>query len=105
MEKLHEYLPGDSRERIQDLLIERKMTQAQLAEKLEISESSLNRYLSGQTDKLSTENIVKMARIFGVPTDFLLCETDIPYRTNYDIEELGLKRLNMGDAKTRILKI
>ena len=55
MEKLHEYLPGDSRERIQDLLIERKMTQAQLAEKLEISESSLNRYLSGQTDKLSTE--------------------------------------------------
>lgn len=90
MEKLHEYLPGDSRERIQDLLIERKMTQAQLAEKLEISESSLNRYLSGQTDKLSTENIVKMARIFGVSTDFLLCETDIPYRTNYDIEELGL---------------
>ena len=60
MEKLHEYLPGDSRERIQDLLIERKMTQAQLAEKLEISESSLNRYLSGQTDKLSTENIVKI---------------------------------------------
>lgn len=44
MEKLHEYLPGDSRERIQDLLIERKMTQAQLAEKLESSESSLNRY-------------------------------------------------------------
>ena len=39
MEKLHEYLPGDSRERIQDLLIERKMTQAQLAEKLEISRS------------------------------------------------------------------
>ena len=26
----------------------------------------------------------------GVSTDFLLCETDIPYRTNYDIEELGL---------------
>ena len=65
MEKLHAYLPGDSRERIQDLLIERKMTQAQLAEKLEISESSLNRYISGQTDKLSTENVVKMARIFG----------------------------------------
>ena len=56
------------------------MIQAQLAEKLEISESSLNRYISGQTDKLSTENVVKMARV-----DFLLCETDIPFRTNYDI--------------------
>lgn len=90
MNKMHEYFPGDSRGRIQDLLRERGMTQAQLAEKLEISESSLNRYISGQTDKLSTENIVKMARVFGVSTDFLLCETDIPYRTNYDIEELGL---------------
>ena len=90
MNKVHEYFPGDSRGRIQDLLRERGMTQAQLAEKLEISESSLNRYISGQTNKLSTENIVKMARIFGVSTDFLLCETDIPYRTNYDIEELGL---------------
>ena len=90
MNKMHEYFPGDSRERIQDLLRERNMTQTQLAEKLEISESSLNRYISGQTDKLSTENLVKMARIFGVSTDFLLCETDIPYRTNYDIEELGL---------------
>lgn len=90
MNKMHEYFPGDSRGRIQDLLRERGMTQAQLAEKLEISESSLNRYISGQTDKLSTENIVKMARVFGVSTDFLLCETDIPYRTNYDIGELGL---------------
>ena len=90
MNKMHEYFPGDSRGRIQDLLRERGMTQAQLAEKLKISESSLKRYISGQTDKLSTENIVKMAREFGVSTDFLLCETDIPYRTNYDIEELGL---------------
>ena len=90
MNEMHEYFPGDSRGRIQDLLRERGMTQAQLAEKLEISESSLNRYISGQTDKLSTENLVKMARIFGVSTDFLLCEMDIPYRTNYDIEELGL---------------
>ena len=90
MNKLREYFSRDSRERIQDLLRRHSMTQAQLAEKLEISESSLNRYISGQTDKLSAENVVKMAHIFGVSTDFLLCETDIPYRTNYDIEELGL---------------
>lgn len=90
MKKLHEYLPGDCRERIQDLLRERGMTQSDLAEKIGISGGALNRYISGETDKIAAENIVKIARVFGVSTDFLLCETNIPYRTNYDIEELGL---------------
>ena len=92
-ETLHKYFPGkpgDSRERIQDLLRERNMSQAELAEKIGLSESSLSRYLSGQTDKLSAENIVAIARVFKVTTDFLLCLTDIPYTTNYDIEKLGL---------------
>ncbi|MBQ9262599.1 MAG: helix-turn-helix transcriptional regulator [Clostridia bacterium] len=92
-EKLHEYLPGkpgDSRERIQDLLRENCMTQAELAEKTGMSESALSRYISGQTDKLSTENIVAIAKVFGVTTDFLLCLSDIPFTTNYDIEKLGL---------------
>lgn len=87
---LHKYLPGSIRERIQDLLIEHNMTQAQLAEKIGISESTLNRFLSGQTDKLSGDNIISIAGIFHVSTDFLLGLTDIPYRTNYDLEKLGL---------------
>lgn len=87
---LHRYFPGNSRERIQDLLRERHMSQAELAEKIGMSESSLSRYLSGQTDKLSTDNIVSIARVFEVTTDFLLCLTDIPFTTNYDIEKLGL---------------
>lgn len=90
MNQLHEYLPGDCRERIQDLLRERGMTQTELAEKIGISGSALNRYISGETDKIAAEIIVKMAHIFNVSTDFLLCETNIPYRTNYDIEKLGL---------------
>ena len=87
---LHRYFPGNSRERIQDLLRERGMSQAELAVKIGMSESSLSRYLSGQTDKLSTDNIVSIARVFEVTTDFLLCLTDIPFTTNYDIEKLGL---------------
>ena len=90
MQRIHEYLPGDCRERIQDLLRERKMTQTDLAQKTGISGSSLNRYISGETDKISAENIVKIARAFNVSTDCLLCETNIPYQTNYDIERLGL---------------
>ena len=93
MGEIHEYLPGEPgkpRERIQDLLRENGMSQAELAERIGLSESSLSRYLSGQTDKFSVENIVSVARIFDVTTDFLLCLTDIPYITNYDIEKLGL---------------
>ena len=87
---IHEYLPADCRERIKDLLKEREMSQAQLAEKIGISESAFSRYLSGQTDKLSTENIVAIAKVFDVTTDFLLCLTDISFTTNFDIEKLGL---------------
>ena len=91
--ELHKYFPGkpgNSRERIQDLLRENNMSQAELAEKIGLSESALSRYLSGQTDKLSTDNIVSIARVFDVTTDFLLCLTDIPFTTNFDIEKLGL---------------
>ena len=91
--ELHKYfpgVPGNSRERIQDLLREKNMSQAELAEKIGLSESALSRYLRGHTDKLSTDNIVAIARVFNVTTDFLLCLTDIPFTTNYDIEKLGL---------------
>ena len=77
--ELHKYFPGkpgNSRERIQDLLRENNMSQAELAEKIGLSESALSRYLSGQTDKLSADNIVSIARVFDVTTDFLLCLTD-----------------------------
>lgn len=87
---LHTYLPGNIRERILDLLHEHNMTQTQLAEQLGISASALNRFLSRQTDKLSGDNVIAIAGIFHVSTDFLLGLTDIPYRTNYDLEKLGL---------------
>lgn len=87
---IHEYLPGDTRERIQDLLKEKDMTQEQLAKAINISVSTLNRYISGQTDKISTENVIAIAKVFGVTTDFLLGLTNIPYNTNFDIEALGL---------------
>lgn len=96
---VHEYLPGDTRERIQDLLKEKDMTQEQLAKAIEISVSTLNRYISGQTDKLSTENVIAIAKVFGVTTDFLLGLTNIPYHTNYDIEALGLS----ADAARNLL--
>ncbi|MBQ7372157.1 MAG: helix-turn-helix transcriptional regulator [Blautia sp.] len=84
------YLPGDARQRIQDLIKNRKITQAELAEKIGLSESTLSRFLQGKTKNLGDGYIIKIAKLFNVSTDFLLGETDIPDRKNYDIEELGL---------------
>lgn len=92
-EELHPYLPGeagDPRERILDLLKERHMTQAELAEKIGISDGTLNRYLEGKTQKISAQRIAEIAKAFNVTTDFLLCLSDIPYKTSYDIARLGL---------------
>ena len=84
------YLPGDTRQRIQDLIKNRKITQAELAEKVGLSNSALSRYLQGGTKNLGDGFIIRIAKYFDVSTDFLLGETDIPDRKNYDIEELGL---------------
>ena len=84
------YLPGDTRQRIQDLIKNRKITQAELAEKVGLSNSALSRYLQGRTTNLGDGFIIRIAKYFDVSTDFLLGETDIPDRKNYDIEELRL---------------
>ena len=68
------YLPGKIRDRIQDLMKSRKNTQAELATRIGCSESSLSRFISGKTDKLGDENIIRIARVFNVSADFLLGE-------------------------------
>jgi len=84
------YLPGTVRQRIQDQLKERKVTQGELAAEIGISESALSRFLSERTDKIGDEYIIKIADFLGVSTDFILGQTDFPERRNYDIGELGL---------------
>ena len=84
------YLPGPVRERIQDQLKERKITQGELAAEIGISESAFSRFLSAKTDKIGDDYIVKIADFLGVSTDFILGQTDFPERRNYDIGELGL---------------
>ena len=84
------YLPGTVRERIQDQLKERKITQGELAAEIGISESAFSRFLSAKTDKIGDDYIVKIADFLGVSTDFILGQTDFPERRNYDIGELGL---------------
>ena len=84
------YLPGNIRQRMQELMKEHKITQAQLATRIGSTESAISRFVSGKTDKISTEHLLRIAKVFEVSTDFLLGEVNTPDRTNFDIEELGL---------------
>lgn len=85
-----------------------QITQSELAAKIEIDVSTLSRFISNATGKLSDENIRKIAKEFEVSTDFLLGVTDIPDRMNYDIAELGLsvqaaKNLYTGKVNAEVV--
>ena len=84
------YLPGNIRERMQELMKEHKITQAELATRIGSSESTISRFVSGKTDKINSEHLIRIAKVFNVSTDFLLGVVNIPDRKNYDIAELGL---------------
>ena len=102
------YLPGKIRDRIQDLMKSRKVTQAELVTKIGCSESALSRFISGKTDKLGDESIIRIAKTFNVSTDFLLGVTTVPDRKNYEIDELGLsaqaaRNLYTGKANAQVV--
>lgn len=85
-----EYLPAPSNIRLADLMKEHNISQPELAKEIGCSKSTINRFISGAKGTLTHEQVLKIARLFNVSTDFLLGETNIPDRKNYDIAELGL---------------
>ncbi|MBQ3485695.1 MAG: helix-turn-helix domain-containing protein [Clostridia bacterium] len=84
------WLPGDIRDRIRDLCRANNLKQSELAHAIGIDKSTLSRFMSGKTDKLSDTSLQKIAQRLNVSTDFLLGNTDISDRKHYDIGELGL---------------
>ena len=85
-----EYLPGCIRDRIVDLKRTHNVTNKTIAEKTGLSESLLSRIESGKQQTVSDDVVLKLAKFFGVSTDFLLGRTNVPDKKNYTIEELGL---------------
>lgn len=86
----NEFLPGSIRERIVDLKRMTNVNNKTIAEKTGISESLLSRIESGKQQSVSDDVVLKLAKFFGVSTDFLLGRTNVPDKKNYTIEELGL---------------
>lgn len=98
------WLPGTLRERIRDLCKSRDISQTNLAQELGIDKSTLSRFLTEKTNKLSSDCLVAIAGYFGVSTDFLLGLTNIATRNNYDIEALGLSAsaaANLAQGRVR----
>ena len=73
------FLPGTVRQRLADLMKYHKVSQTDLALKIGCGDSLLSRFLTGKTDKIGDENIIRIARV-----------TNVPDRKNYEIDELGL---------------
>ena len=84
-----EYLPAPSNVRLADLMKEHNISQPELAKEIGCSKSTISRFISGAKGTLTHQQVLKIARLFNVSTDFLLGETNIPDRKNYDIDELG----------------
>ena len=84
------YLSGDLRFRLKNLMMERNVSQSQLAKVAGISESTFSRFMSGQIQDLSAESVIRIARELNVSTDFLLGIINVPDKRNYDISDLGL---------------
>lgn len=105
-----EYLPGGVRERMEDLRNRRKLTLKEVAEKTGIDYSTLSRIENGNVKKVGDDVLLKLARFFGVSTDFLLGITNVPDKKNYTIEELGLtpeaaRNLYTGAIENRVINL
>lgn len=90
------YLPGNFRQRVQELMKQHDMNAEDLAKLVEVSTDTVRRMLKvseGGEDgspKVSVDAIIKMAKYFNVSTDFLLGITIMPDPMNYPVEQLGL---------------
>lgn len=105
-----EYLQSTVRERIRDLMSERKMTVAQLAGVIRCDETTLGRYLRGDTKKISDEQLIAIAGEFCVSLDFLLGETNIPDKLHFELADLGLsvraaQNLYSGKTKPKVVNL
>jgi transcriptional regulator with XRE-family HTH domain len=84
------YLPGTINERICDLRMSKKLSQKELSEIIGVAPSQISRIENGEIQKISGDVLVKLAKLFGVSTDYILGLTAISTPKSYDISELGL---------------
>lgn len=104
-----EYLPGKLCERLRELREAHGFnSHYKLADAIGVSRSTIGRIENGDTKTMSSEILIKLSKLFNVPTDYILGLSDTPENTGYDIKELGLsvdaaKRLYQKKVDPRVI--
>ena len=99
------YLPGNFRQRVQELMKKHDVKKEKIADLMGVHKSTLSRILGDskekddESPKVSVDAIVKVAKYFNVSTDFLLGITTVPDPMNYPVEQFGLTE---GAAKAML---
>ena len=77
-------------ERLKDLRVERGLTLEQLAEQTHLSKSALGSYEAEDFKDISHYALIKLAKFYGVTTDYLLGLSQTRNHPNADLAELRL---------------
>lgn len=77
-------------ERLKDLRKDRGLTLEALAEATNISRSALGTYEAGEFKDISPFSIVKLAKFYGVTTDYLMGVSNLEKEADAEIQELRL---------------
>ena len=86
-----EYLPGNLQERLRELREANGFnSRNKLADEIGIDRTTYGRIENGSTKTISSDILIKLSKLYGVPTDYILGISDTPEDTRYDIKELGL---------------
>ena len=103
-----EWLPGMYRDRLMETRLAKGFSQKKVADFLEINPTTYGRIEKGEIQTINSDYLIKLAELFGVTTDYLLGLSNVPERTYYDVERLGLsvnaaKNLLSGKADPRVM--
>lgn len=80
---------------LKELRKEKKLTQTELASKLDISQKSYSNWESGKAEP-TLDNIIKLANILDTTTDFLLGRTNIDFGNDSKVYEEYKKLLSQN---------
>lgn len=95
-------------ERIQDLRNEKGLSLEQLAEQTGLSKSALANYETDDTKDISHYALIRLAKLYGVTTDYLLGLTETKHPSDTDADSLHLsnelmEKLRNGQINTAML--
>lgn len=77
-------------ERITDLRTMSGLSQKELCEKIDVPTSTLSRIERGEITNVSNDILIKLANFYNISTDYLLGLTNVKFKKNVELSELGL---------------